>query len=150
MIVSTRSLLALGPSSSRMSLCSHCQTWDRAISAVAASSIRLKMATAPLPASQEARYCRPTLMSLRSPASVIVPGVSLTDSRSDALTLTSSRSRSSWLGLVPRTRVPRARAAPVPQPVQLVRLGPQHAVEHLTADRHQVRVRHPGPVEAVP
>ena len=31
-------------------LCSHCQTWEREISAVAASSIRLLMATAPLPA----------------------------------------------------------------------------------------------------
>ena len=73
MSCSTRSLVTFGPSASSMSLCSHCQICDREISAVAASSIRLKMATAPFPASQLARYCRPTLMSLRRPASVICP-----------------------------------------------------------------------------
>ena len=41
------------------------------ISAVAASSIRLKMGTQPLPASQEPRYWMQTLMLPRSPASVI-------------------------------------------------------------------------------
>jgi hypothetical protein len=40
------------PPSSTTSLCSHCQTWERAISAVAASSIRLKIVTAPVPPSQ--------------------------------------------------------------------------------------------------
>jgi len=36
-------------------LCSSCHTWDREISAVAASSIKLLIATAPLPDSQTAR-----------------------------------------------------------------------------------------------
>src|SRR5690349_180228 len=101
MIRWTRSRVTKGPSSRVTLLCSHCQTWDRAISAVAASSIRLKIATAPLPPSQVARYCRATLTSLRSPASVITPGVLSTASRSGPVTLTSSRSRSSWLGRSP-------------------------------------------------
>ena len=86
-----------------MSLCSHCQIWDREISAVAASSIRLKIATAPVPASQLARYCSPTLMLLRSPASVISPGVLATASRSAGSTETSSRSLPSWFGWSPST-----------------------------------------------
>ena len=83
------------------SLWIHCQTWEREISAVAASSIRLKMATAPLPPSQVARYWRPTLMLFRRPASVMPPGVLDTESRSSAFTATSGRWRSSWLGLSP-------------------------------------------------
>ena len=35
--------------------CTHCQIWLREISAVATSSIRLSIAAAPLPPSQEAR-----------------------------------------------------------------------------------------------
>jgi len=89
MICSTRPRVTCGPSSSAMSLCTHCQTWEREISAVAASSIRLKMATAPLPPSQFARYCSATLTLLRRPASVIEPGVLATASRSWAVTLTS-------------------------------------------------------------
>ena len=91
------------PSSSVTSLWIHCQVWDREISAVAASSIRLKMPTAPLPPSQLARYCSATLMLLRSPASVITPGVLLTASRSSAVTWTSSRVLLIWFGLLPRT-----------------------------------------------
>ena len=72
---STTSLVTSGPSSRMTSLWIHCQICDREISAVAASSIRLKIATAPLPPSQAARYCRATEMLFRSPASVIPPGV---------------------------------------------------------------------------
>ncbi len=100
---STRSLVMTGPSARLTSLCSHCQTWEREISAVAASSIRLKIATAPLPASQLARYCSPTLMLFRSPASVMPPGVLAMDSRSSAVTLTSSRSLPSWFDWSPST-----------------------------------------------
>jgi len=85
-----------------MSLCTHCQIWEREISAVAASSMRLKIATAPFPPSQLARYCSATLTLLRRPPSVIGPLVLATASRSGAVTLTSSRSLSSWLGRVPR------------------------------------------------
>src|SRR5262249_12216257 len=45
---STRSRFTTTPSSRATSLWIHCHTWEREISAVAASSIRLKMATAPL------------------------------------------------------------------------------------------------------
>ena len=38
---------------------------------------------------------------------------------------------------------------PFPAPVELVRPVAEHPVEHLPADRHQVRMRHPGTVEAV-
>src|SRR5580692_11462653 len=75
MICSTSPTVTCWPSARITSLCSHCHTWDREISAVAASSIRLKIATAPVPASQLARYCRPTLMLLRSPASVTPGGI---------------------------------------------------------------------------
>ena len=126
MIRSTSSLVTGWPSARVTSLCSHCQTWDREISAVAASSIRLKIATAPVPASQLARYCRPTLTLLRSPASVMPPGVLAMDSRSAALTSTSSRCLAELVGPVA-----------------------EHAVEHLLADRHQVGMGDPGPVEAV-
>ena len=47
--------------------CSHCQTWEREISEVAASSIRLKIATAPEPRSHAARYWIPTETSLCRP-----------------------------------------------------------------------------------
>ena len=90
---------------SSMSLCSHCQTCEREISAVAASSIRLKMPTAPMPCSQVSRYWMPTLMLLRSPASVTLPGVDCTSSSCSAVTWTSSRFLSSWFGRSPRTVV---------------------------------------------
>src|SRR6266705_3442755 len=101
MICSTRALVTSGPSSRVMPLCTHCQICEREISAVAASSIRLKIATAPLPPSQLARYCSATLTLFRSPPSVIGPLVLATASRSGAVTLTSSRSRPSWLGAEP-------------------------------------------------
>jgi hypothetical protein len=89
----------------------HCQICEREISAVAASSIRLKIGTQPLPASHEPMYWMPTLMLLRSPASVI--GASgRKSSRSFAVTCTSSRCRrTGW--------------------------APACAVEHLLRDRHQ-------------
>src|SRR5215470_14179933 len=102
MICSTSARVTCGPSSRVMSLCTHCQIWEREISAVAASSIRLKIATTPFPPSQLARYCSATLTLLRSPPSVIGPLVLATESRSGPDTLTSSRSLSSWLGRVPR------------------------------------------------
>ena len=61
------------------------------------------MATAPVPRSQLARYCMPTLTALRSPASVRWPGVSPTASSWAAVTATSSRARSSWFGRSPST-----------------------------------------------
>ena len=82
---------------------SHCQTCDLEISEVAASSIRLKIATAPEPRSHAARYWMPTETSFRRPSSVMSPGVALTFRRSAAMTFTSSRSTSSWFGLSPRT-----------------------------------------------
>ncbi len=100
---STTSFVTSGPSSRMTSPRIHCQTCDREISAVAASSIRLKIATAPLPPSQAARYCSATEMLFRSPASVMPPGVLSTASRSGAVTETSGRCRSSWFGLFPRT-----------------------------------------------
>ena len=47
----TSSAVAVSPFS-KTTRCDHCQIWEREISAVAASSIRLKMATAPSPRSQ--------------------------------------------------------------------------------------------------
>ena len=76
----------------------HCQTCEREISAVAASSIRLKIGTAPWPASHAPMYWIATLMLSRRPFSVIgVSGSNL--SRSAAVTFTSSRFRVAiWFG----------------------------------------------------
>ena len=75
----------------------HCHTCEREISAVAASSIRLKMGTQPLPPSQEPMYWMPTWTLLRSPASVI--GASgLKSRRSFAVTFTSGRCLPYWFG----------------------------------------------------
>jgi hypothetical protein len=75
----------------------HCQICEREISAVAASSIRLKTGTHPFPASQAPKYWMPTEMLLRRPASVI--GVSgMNASRSFAATFTSGRCLSYWFG----------------------------------------------------
>jgi hypothetical protein len=84
--------------------CSHCQTWEREISDVAASSMGLWMAAAPTPRSQDARYRMPTPTLALRPGSVTVPSGRRTSSRSSAPTATSSRVRSSWLGRSPRTR----------------------------------------------
>src|SRR5680860_1308651 len=100
---STRSVVTWCPVSSVTSLYSHCQICERAISAVAASSIRLKMPTAAVPCSQEARYWIATLTLLRRPASVTEPGVDLTSSSSAAVVPTSSRSLFSWFGWSPNT-----------------------------------------------
>ncbi len=61
------------------------------------------MAAAPFPESQDWRYSIPIRMFPRSPSSVRSPGVWSTASRFAALTDTSSRSRSSWLGPSPST-----------------------------------------------
>jgi len=73
-ISSTSGRVTLAPELSTTPLCSHCHTWDRAISAVAASSIRLNIATAPDPASQDAstgdrrsRCCEALPRCARSP-----------------------------------------------------------------------------------
>src|SRR5665811_266459 len=52
----------------------------------AVSCMRLKMATAPVPCNQDARYWIPTLTLLRSPASVTSPGVAATSSSRSAVT----------------------------------------------------------------
>ncbi len=79
----------------------HCQICEREISAVAASSIRLSIAAAPTPCSQESRYRTPTETFVRTPASVISPGVSGMDRSAASSGTTSSRSRSSWFGRSP-------------------------------------------------
>jgi hypothetical protein len=48
----THSRVISSPSSVMARVFTHCQIWDREISAVAASSMRLWIATAPLPRSQ--------------------------------------------------------------------------------------------------
>ena len=53
----------------------HCQTCIREISTVAASSIRLSIATAPAPPTQAARYSRLTRMLVRTPSTVTAPRV---------------------------------------------------------------------------
>src|SRR6266540_114502 len=74
MTLRTSSGVTAGPSASRTWLWTHCQTCERAISAVAASSIRLKMPTAAVPRSHEDRYWMATLTSLRRPSSVASAG----------------------------------------------------------------------------
>ena len=120
-----RSFVTLRPSSSTpLGLLIHCQICEREISAVAASSIRLKTGTQPLPASHEPRYWMPTLMLLRRPASVI--GFS---------GWKSSRSRAVTFDVVAL-------------PVDLVRR--RHVlVEHRLRDLDQAGVRDPGAVAAV-
>src|SRR6266540_3787229 len=103
MTLRTSSGVTAGPSASRTWLWTHCQTCERAISAVAASSIRLKMPTAAVPRSHEDRYWMATLTSLRRPSSVASPPVAATFSRSAALARTSSRLRPIWLGRSPST-----------------------------------------------
>ena len=51
----------------------HCQSCEREISAVAASSMRLLIAAAPLPRSHESRYWSATETFSRTPASVTAP-----------------------------------------------------------------------------
>ena len=72
---STSSGVTTRPSASLVLWCSHCQIWVREISTVAASSIRLSMATAPCSLTHAVRYCSATEMLVRSPARVTVPGV---------------------------------------------------------------------------
>jgi hypothetical protein len=93
-----RSFVTLRPSSSTpFGERIHCHTCEREISAVAASSIRLKIGTQPLPASHEPMYWMPTCTLLRRPASVIgVSGAKF--SRSLALTFTSGRCLPYWFG----------------------------------------------------
>ncbi len=76
----------------------HCHTCEREISAVAASSMRLKIGTAPCPASHAPMYWIATLMLSRKPFSVIgVSGSNFT--RSAAPAVTSSRFLLAiWLG----------------------------------------------------
>ncbi len=95
--------MTVWPSASLTPLWTHCQTWEREISAVAASSIRLKIGAAPWPRSQEEMYWMPTLTLLRRPSSVASPGVEAMSSSSPWPTWTSSRWRSIWLGREPST-----------------------------------------------
>src|SRR5581483_4237639 len=81
----------------------HCQTCDREISAVAASSMRLSIAAAPTPCSQASRYRMPTETFVRSPCSVTSPGVSGIERSAGSSGTTSSRSRSTWFGRPPMT-----------------------------------------------
>ena len=105
---------------------SHCQICEREISAVAASSIRLLIATAPEPCSQAARYWIPTETLLRRPSSVTSPGVAATSSSAAARGLDV-----------------------VALPLDLVRPLAEDAVERLQRDRNEVGVRDPGAVEAL-
>ena len=58
------------PSDKVVPLRIHCQIWLRAISAVAASSIRLWIATAPCPRSQDSTYSSATSTLPRNPSGV--------------------------------------------------------------------------------
>ena len=88
---STSCGVTVSPESSVTPLNVHCQTCEREISAVAASSMRLLIAAAPLPPSHASRYWMPMLMLSRRPCSVRSPGVCETESRSSAVTATSPR-----------------------------------------------------------
>ena len=83
----------------------HCQSWERLISAVAASSIRLLIAAAPFPPSQAARYWSATDDVEPDPGlghrAARDPEVEQLGRRSTATG--SPRRRSSWFGRSPRT-----------------------------------------------
>ena len=104
----------------------HCQSCERLISAVAASSIRLLIAAAPLPPSQRrGTGARPDVRAgrrLRSPGRPRRAGPAASRRRPT----TSSRRRSIWFGAAPST----------PSKISV-------------ASRHEVRVRDPRAVEAV-
>ena len=103
----------LAVSARATSLCSHCQTCEREISAVAASSIRLKIATAPLPA-------QPGRRGTAADADVVAqPG--LGDARPGSRARRAARAavtshvlaragRAGWAGRRARRRRPRGRA----------------------------------------
>src|SRR5207249_2027249 len=91
------------PDSSRAPEWIHCHTWERAISAVAVSSIRFEIVTAPAPRSQDSMYVRDTRTLLRRPANVGVPGTRRSRS-STGETLLSFRNLSIWFGADVRTR----------------------------------------------
>ena len=103
----------------------HCQSCERQISAVAASSIRLLIAAAPLPRSHESRYWSATDTFGRTPASVTAAGDRQVEQlgRSDR-------------DLGRRTRL-------------LVGPRPEDAVEDLGRERDEVGMGDPRPVEAV-
>src|SRR5579859_2218142 len=88
----------------------HCQICDREISAVAASSIRLLIAAAPVPASHAAMYWMPTETFSRTPSSLTSPGVDATSRSCAAVTDTSSRCLDTWFGRSPSTLSNSARA----------------------------------------
>mmetsp|Transcript_19617 Transcript_19617/g.49853 ORF Transcript_19617/g.49853 Transcript_19617/m.49853 type:complete len:249 (-) Transcript_19617:984-1730(-) len=96
--VATQSAVTVRPSAVRAPWRTHCHTWEREISAVAASSIRLWMGTQPLPRSHASVYTSATSMLVRTPASVTRPDRPLRERRSSAVTLTSQRRTCSWLG----------------------------------------------------
>ena len=125
-IAATISFVTLRPSSSTpLGERIHCHTCEREISAVAASSIRLKIGTAPCPASHAPMYWIATLMLSRRPFSVI------------------GFSGSNW----------RRSAAVDAHVVALLRrdlVRRRHQpVERLLRDRHEARMRDPGAVVAV-
>ena len=84
------------------------------------------MAAAPTPRNHESRYASATRTFARTPASVTAPPGTRRSSSADAPTDTSSRSRSFWLGRSPSTRSNTS-----------------------VATGHEVRMRDPGPIEAV-
>src|SRR5207302_745533 len=71
------------------------------VAAVAASSIKLLMATAPTPRSQLSRYWSATLTFKRRPASVTAPPGTRRSRSSFAVTCTSGRCLSIWLAFLP-------------------------------------------------
>src|SRR3954452_16629059 len=98
-------------SASKRPSCTHDHTCAREISAVAASSIRLSIAAAPVPFSHASRYRTATLPLKRRPSSVVdEPGMSKSTSCA-SVTCTSSRLRSTWFGRAPRTASNSAAAA---------------------------------------
>ena len=114
------------PSASATPRVRQCHSWEREISAVAASSIRLSIAAAPTPRSHESRYASATRMFARIPASVTAPP--------------GTRRSSSSAG---------ADRHLLAQPILLVRPVAEHAVEDLARDRHEVGMGDPRAVEPV-
>mmetsp|Transcript_2846 Transcript_2846/g.4900 ORF Transcript_2846/g.4900 Transcript_2846/m.4900 type:complete len:200 (-) Transcript_2846:1060-1659(-) len=96
--VATHSGEMTRPSAVRALCRTHCQSCEREISAVAASSINPWMGTQPTPRNQASMYCNATSRLPRRPFSVILPPRFFKDNRSAAVTTTSQRRMYSWLG----------------------------------------------------
>ena len=120
----TRSSVTGVPSSVTAACRSHCHSCMREISTVAASSIRLSMATAPAPPIQAVRYSRLTRTLVRTPSRLISPSVA-------PRSVSCRRRRRHVVALL----------------VQLVHPLAEHLGERSEASVDQPRMSDPGPVE---